>query len=296
MQLIVLRQDGRCARVPFWGVGLMAVLAALLAASVVMAAYMAGQQQREIVKIPVGGTLDGPFLETVDREAARAGLSQLTQRVVTLERKLARVDLRIRSVGDNLGVDVADLEPDMGGQGGPLLNAPDSPQDLYERLLALEDLLEQHRSKVGLIDSELRQDAAREALQPRHRPVEDDTWISSSFGYREDPFTGARRFHSGIDFAGPEGSEIRAAGGGLVVFAGRRGGYGKLVEIAHGGGLNTRYAHNSELLVESGQRVEAGEVIAAMGRTGRATGTHLHYEVVEAGEALNPRPFLPPED
>ncbi|WP_018873059.1 M23 family metallopeptidase [Thioalkalivibrio sp. ALJ16] len=296
MQLIVLRPDGLCARFPLWGVGLAAALTLLLVAAAVVAAYLAGQQQREIIKVPVATTLDPAVLENADREAAREGMNQLVERVVTLERQLARVDLRIRSVGDSLGLNVADLEPDMGGQGGPLLDGPNSPLDLHDQLLALEHLLGRQASAVDLVDSELRQDAARDALQPQQRPVEDDAWISSAFGYRQDPFTGQRRFHSGMDFAGRPGSEIRAAGGGLVVFAGRRGGYGNLVEIAHGGGLNTRYAHNADILVESGQRVEAGEVIATMGRTGRATDTHLHYEVVEAGEALNPYSFLPRQD
>ncbi|WP_026143132.1 MULTISPECIES: M23 family metallopeptidase [unclassified Thioalkalivibrio] len=296
MQLIVLRPDGLCARLPLWGMALAGAVLVLLMAVAVVAAYFAGQSQREVVRIPVTSTLDPVAVETAEREAAREGLNHLVERVVTLERQLSRVDRRIRSVGDSLGLDVADLAPASGGQGGPLLEDPDSPLEMHDRLLALEHLLRRHSAAVETVDTELRLDAAREALLPRQRPVEEDSWISSAFGYREDPFTGNRRFHSGMDFAGRPGSEIRAAGGGLVVFAGRRGSFGNLVEIAHGGGLNTRYAHNAEILVEPGQRVEAGEVIAKMGRTGRATDTHLHYEVVDAGRALNPYQFLPDRD
>lgn len=165
-----------------------------------------------------------------------------------------------------------------------------------ERLYALERLLHRHQASVALIDDTLREDASREALRPQLMPVDDEAWISSAFGYRNDPFTGARRFHSGMDFAGSHGSDIRAAGGGIVVFSGKRDAYGKMVEIDHGGGLRTRYAHNSELLVEPGQRVDAGDTIARMGRTGRATDTHLHYEVLKAGQAVNPYDFLPSDD
>lgn len=265
-------------------------------AAALVVAYQVGESQREVVKIPVTSTLDPMAVDAAERDAAREGLAHLVDRVVSLERQLARVDLRIRSVGDSLGLDVAELEPETGGQGGPLLDGPDSPLEIHDRLVALEHLLGRHRTAVETVGSELRQDAAREALHPHFRPVEDESWLSSAFGYREDPFTGQRRFHSGMDFAGRTGSEIRAAGGGLVVFSGRRSAYGNLVEIAHGGGLNTRYAHNAELLVEPGQRVEAGEVIARMGRTGRATDTHLHYEVVQTGNAINPYPFLPDQD
>ncbi|MFO7954032.1 M23 family metallopeptidase [Thioalkalivibrio sp.] len=296
MQLIVLRPDGLCARLPLWAMGLAASALVLLMAVAVVMAYLAGQSQREVVRIPVTRTLDPVAVEAAEREAAQEGLNHLVERVVALERRLSRVDLRIRSVGDSLGLDVADLAPETGGQGGPLLDGPDSPLEMHERLLALEQLLTRHSATVATVDSEIRLDAVREALLPQHRPVGDEAWISSAFGYREDPFTGNRRFHSGMDFAGRPGSEIRAAGGGVVVFAGRHSNFGNLVEITHGGGLNTRYAHNEEVLVEPGERVEAGEVIATMGRTGRATDTHLHFEVVDAGKALNPYDFLPDRD
>ncbi|HET7754929.1 MAG TPA: peptidoglycan DD-metalloendopeptidase family protein [Anaeromyxobacteraceae bacterium] len=103
--------------------------------------------------------------------------------------------------------------------------------------------------------------------------------ISSGFGIRSDPFTGAHRHHAGVDFAAPEGSEIRAARPGRVVSSGPRGGYGNAVEIDHGDGVTTLYAHASDLLVHPGDIVEAGQAIGRVGRTGRATGAHLHFEV-----------------
>ncbi|MDM7955468.1 M23 family metallopeptidase [Blastomonas sp.] len=116
--------------------------------------------------------------------------------------------------------------------------------------------------------------------------------ITSGYGYRRDPFTGAAALHSGIDFKGAHGSAILAAAQGKVVFAGIKNGYGKSVEVAHGNGLVTRYAHLSSLGVRAGQRVGKGERLGGMGSTGRSTGTHLHFEVRHNDRAMNPRPFL----
>jgi murein DD-endopeptidase MepM/ murein hydrolase activator NlpD len=116
--------------------------------------------------------------------------------------------------------------------------------------------------------------------------------VSSSYGYRRDPFTGGSAMHSGMDFKGPLGQPILAAAGGRVTHAGWKSGYGKTVEITHGNGLMTRYAHLSRIGVTTGQKIEQGLQLGAMGSTGRSTGTHLHFEVRLNGSAINPRPFL----
>lgn len=116
--------------------------------------------------------------------------------------------------------------------------------------------------------------------------------VTSRFGNRTDPFLGRLALHAGIDFRLPVGSAVRATGSGTVVTAGRNGGYGNLVEIDHGSGLTTRYAHLSRLLVKAGDTVEAGEAIGLSGSTGRSTGPHLHYEVRRDGRASDPARFL----
>lgn len=116
--------------------------------------------------------------------------------------------------------------------------------------------------------------------------------MTSGFGYRRDPFNGAAALHSGLDFAGPIGAPIYAAADGRITFVGTKSGYGKVVEITHGNGLTTRYAHMSRFNASVGQNVGAGEVIGAIGNTGRSTGPHLHFEVRIHGRAVNPRPFL----
>ena len=115
---------------------------------------------------------------------------------------------------------------------------------------------------------------------------------NSNFGWRIDPFTGQHSYHEGIDFSGGEGTPILAAAGGVVVFAGPHAAYGNMLEIDHGNELITRYAHASKLHVKVGDMVLRGAKIADMGRTGRSTGTHLHFEVRHRGIAVNPAQFL----
>ncbi|CAM3155314.1 Murein DD-endopeptidase MepM/ murein hydrolase activator NlpD [Sphingomonas antarctica] len=126
---------------------------------------------------------------------------------------------------------------------------------------------------------------------PSQRPV-DITTTSSGYGVRSDPFRGTAAFHAGVDMPGPMGTAIYATADGIVGRAGWASGYGNLVELQHGQGISTRYGHLSAILVQPGQRVARGQLIARMGSTGRSTGCHLHYEVRLEGHAVNPVPFL----
>jgi len=116
--------------------------------------------------------------------------------------------------------------------------------------------------------------------------------VSSGFGARTDPIDGSPRFHTGIDVAAQEGSPILAAAPGVVLRAGRRGGYGNAVEIDNGHGISTLYGHASALAVKEGERVSAGQPIASVGHTGRATGPHLHFEVRKDGKPTDPKSTL----
>ena len=117
-------------------------------------------------------------------------------------------------------------------------------------------------------------------------------YIASGFGGRADPLDGHSAFHSGIDFDAPMGSAVTAVADGVVTWAGVRSGYGNVIEIDHGNGYMTRYAHNSELVARVGQRVHAGETIAKVGSTGRSTGPHCHFEVWLNGRAVNPMAYV----
>ena len=126
---------------------------------------------------------------------------------------------------------------------------------------------------------------------PQYRPANVEM-LTSSYGVRSDPFTGEATMHSGLDFRGPLGAPIYAAAQGRVSFVGTKSGYGNVVEISHGNGLVTRYAHMSAFRSRVGQQVAPGDVIGAIGSTGRSTGPHLHFEVRLNDRAVNPRPFL----
>lgn len=173
------------------------------------------------------------------------------------------------------------------GQGGPLQplsfstrgEEPTADERRANALLQQMSLLNQYRL------------AAERA--PFSAPVNlNNVRNSSGFGYRRDPKTGGRRLHKGHDFAGPTGTDIFATADGVVTHAGWQSGYGRLVTIQHAFGIETRYAHNSNIRVKVGQRVSRGDHIADMGNTGRSTGTHLHYEVRVSGKPVNPMIYI----
>lgn len=119
-----------------------------------------------------------------------------------------------------------------------------------------------------------------------------ESYISSEFGRRTDPFTGELAFHPGVDLAANEGALVHSVAPGVVTWAGERAGYGKLVEINHGNGYITRYGHNSRLLVHVGDKVKKGQNVSQVGSTGRSTGPHLHFEVIKNGQTVNPISYL----
>jgi len=196
------------------------------------------------------------------------------------DRKAAAASEHFRQLGLDPKMMLASLDRN-DAQGGPLLplstSANGSLDPRFERL--------------GL--SLARMSAFEAGLQqlPQVLPASLD-FISSGFGYRSDPFTHAGSFHPGLDFRGPWGSPIYAAAHGRVSFAGQRNGYGNCIEVDHGNGLITRYAHMSAFRAHLGQVVNGGDVIGAIGSTGRSTGPHLHFEVRINDRPVNPRPFL----
>lgn len=131
------------------------------------------------------------------------------------------------------------------------------------------------------------------SLKPHHWPVvHQRSYISSRYGWRNDPFTSERKWHSGMDIAAAYNAPIVASADGVVTFAGYRFGYGIMVEIAHGGGMITRYAHLNRAIVHNNQTVKAGELVGLMGSTGRSTGPHLHFELLAGDHKIDPYPFV----
>jgi len=220
---------------------------------------------------------------TKDNENFRLLARQLSEKVSTLE--VTSKKLQILS-----GLD----EEGLGGVGGPsgyddpLLNLDSSGlfkhfQALERKSISLEGNL---RKLQGIYNTRSILLAATPAIMPVQG------YPSGGFGYRRDPFSGERDFHPGIDLSAPRGNKVNATADGVVVTAGRRFSYGKLVTLEHRFGISTRYGHLDSFTVKPGQKVKKGDIIGYVGATGRATGPHVHYEVRLNGKPLNPFRFL----
>lgn len=219
-------------------------------------------------------------------------VQQLAQRVGDLQAKAIEMEQLGRRVADSAGVQYTSpeitIEMDT-MEDYPLIS---SAQDLGRQLDDLNHSLSQRQDWLTMLDTVLSQRLGNQARFPTTHPV-DLSYVTSSFGWRRHPITGRQTLHEGIDFSAPTGTPILAASGGIVTEARYRSGYGKMVEITHGDGLVTRYAHASSLLVRLGDVVEKGQLIARVGATGRTTGAHLHFEVRLENQPLDPMLFLP---
>jgi murein DD-endopeptidase MepM/ murein hydrolase activator NlpD len=163
--------------------------------------------------------------------------------------------------------------------------------DLTAMLSELESRVNSRDSQLSALENVILARELKAEIHPEGRPVSKG-FISSYFGERADPFDGLEAFHKGVDFAGSAGSPVTAVAAGVVTWAGERTGYGKLVEINHGDGFTTRYAHNERTLVMVGQTVKRGESVALMGSTGRSTGPHVHFEVLRNGRQVDPLSYI----
>jgi murein DD-endopeptidase MepM/ murein hydrolase activator NlpD len=178
------------------------------------------------------------------------------------------------------------------GQGGiDQDGSPLSSEALDRGIQQLSDELRSQQDALTALEEYLLTADTIEASIPTGKPVEDG-WVSSFYGYRIDPFNAKKTFHKGLDIAGKSGSDVMAVADGIVTWVGERGGYGGLVEVDHGNGYVTRYAHNKTIKVKKGDRVAKGETLALMGSTGRSTGPHVHFEVLRDGQHVNPYNFI----
>jgi len=226
---------------------------------------------------------------------AERNLDALALRMGEIQSRVVRLD----ALGTRL-VEMADLDAeefnfdDVPARGGPDLVTEREPFQVPDFLASLEELvrvLEDREPKLAVVEGTLMNRKLGAEVYPTGRPVSKG-WISSVFGWRNDPLTGKRAFHEGIDFAGRASSEVVAAAAGVVVWSGKRWGFGNAVEVNHGNGYSTLYAHNKKNLVKVGETVKKGQVLALLGSTGRSSGPHVHFEVRRNGKAVNPMKFV----
>ena len=232
------------------------------------------------------------------QEVLQGHLNAMAVKLGDLQAKMLRLD----GLGERLAK-LAGLKPQdlpgllqpgtTPGRGGPAptLQRSLTLDEFNEMLAQLSRQVDQRSDQLGVLEALLMTDSANKKFLPTLKPIE-DAWYSSNFGWRLDPFTGEQSFHEGIDFPADVGTTIDAAASGKVIFADVHPAYGKMIEIDHGNGLVTRYAHCSALLVAEGDFVMRGQLIAKVGTTGRSTGPHLHFEVRLNGVPQNPARFL----
>ncbi|NDP41140.1 MAG: M23 family metallopeptidase [Aromatoleum sp.] len=232
------------------------------------------------------------------QELVNGHLNAMAVRLGELQAQMMRLD----GLGERLAK-VAGLKPQelpslqsgqVPGRGGAESSMPArdlSVAEFSELLAKLSRQVEQRSDQLGVLEALLVQDSANRKFLPTFAPIVDG-WYSSNFGDRIDPFSGQQSFHEGVDFPAETGTPIVAAASGKVVAAGYHAQYGKMLEIDHGNGLVSRYAHTSQLLVTEGDLVVRGQRVATVGSTGRSTGPHLHFEVRLNGVPQNPARFL----
>lgn len=163
--------------------------------------------------------------------------------------------------------------------------------DLRVAIATLSDKLHRQSGQLDALQFLMMNRQLEKDLTPTGWPVRKG-WISSRYGERNDPFTGERTQHSGLDFVGTRGSDVLSVAGGVVIWSARKAGYGNTIEIDHGNGYQTRYAHNEKLIVKAGDHVASGEVIGLLGDSGRASAPHVHFEVLKDGIQINPAKFV----
>lgn len=296
------RQKGRvgCINLSRTRIAVLAASFVALPAALIYGGYQLGQTSAHNNPDPVAEQLRAELEQ--QRQQVEVAVVEAERNMNALSRQLGRMQarvIRLDALGRRLtkmaklekGEFDFDAEP---AQGGPAnaadLQTPDVP-DFIMDLEGLSRQLDSRSEQLSVLETMLMNRNLQEQAYPAGRPIKKG-WISSYYGMRNDPFTGKREHHKGVDFAGKDGSDVVAVADGVITWAAERYGYGNMVEVTHGNGYATRYGHNKEIVVQVGDKVEKGDVLAKMGSTGRSTGPHVHYEVLKNGRTVNPNKHI----
>jgi len=229
------------------------------------------------------------------RQQAEKTLAALTMRVAELQARLVRLDAlgeRLTTMAklDNGEFDFSRV-PALGGPEQNIDEANYAPPAFEQVLEQLGQQIEDRQQQLNTLEALLAKRKLQNDVFLAGRPIKKG-WMSSRYGRRTDPFNGRIAWHAGVDFAGKEGSDVIAVASGVVTWSGDRYGYGEMVEVNHGNGFKTRYGHCKELLVNVGDVVKKGQVVALMGSSGRSTGPHVHFEVYKNGRTVDPATYI----
>ena len=304
MKLILINQKhggSRSIELGRWSRAVLSLCCLGLPLGMIAVGYLAGLENdaRSVSNVALGtlqGELDDQAQELDGlREKAQRKLKALTLNLAELQARMIRLD----ALGEHL-TGMANLEegefdfsrpPALGGPMAAEFNVDYTSLEISGELDVFEAKLSDREQQLELLESLLANRKLEDQAWLSGRPTEKG-WISSHYGQRTDPFSGRLAMHKGLDIAGQAGSNIIAAASGVVTWTGPQSGYGHMVEISHGDGFVTRYAHNKENLVELGDMVKKGQTIALMGSSGRSTGAHVHYEVYRHGRTVDPASYV----
>lgn len=300
--IFVSRKHGgsRSIELSRWSRALLSLCCLGLPIGLAASGYIAGQESG--ARVVRGEALDA-VPDTNERQPDAADTARLSQRqlqamtlsLAELEARMTRLD----ALGQHLTT-MADLEegefdfsqpPALGGPLSSAFNGDFSSLEFDSELGRFESRLDNREQQLEMLESLLTNSKWQEQASLSGSPVKSG-YISSRYGWRTDPITGKRSMHTGLDFAGKAGSEVVTVASGVVTWTGRDGAYGNIVEVSHGDDYVTRYAHNKEIVVKTGDVVRKGDTIALMGSSGRATGNHVHYEVYKNGRSVDPSSYV----
>ncbi len=226
------------------------------------------------------------------RVAAQSDLDALASRIGLMQANVTRLNALGKRLIKISKLDAKEFDFDNEpAYGGPKPAESGVALQFDQVLQGLASQLQSRDEQLSVLQDVLMSKLLRHESKPSGRPI-DKGWISSYFGKRTDPFTGKLEMHKGLDFAAKAGTPIKAVASGVVTWAGKRYGYGNLVEINHGNGYVTRYGHNDKILVQVGDAVKKGDRISLMGSTGRSTGPHVHFEVLLHDRQVDPLRFV----
>lgn len=300
MNIILFRKSGPPRRLHLSGLAVLAAAAigATVAGSGFAAGYVVASRTVEAQPLDevsrLQATLDAHKARLAElRATTQERFDALAVRVGQLNAGLIRLNALGRRITGMAKLDDGEFDfdsaPALGGPEEPAIVSPASVQvaELLADIDGLGRSLSSQEQQLAVLEGLLLNRNLRDRVYPKGAPVRSG-WVSSYFGRRTDPFTGKSAWHRGVDFAGKAGTEVVAVAAGVVTWSGDRFGYGKMIEINHGNGYVTRYAHNDRNLVAVGDQVTPGQTIGLMGSTGRATGPNLHFEVWHLGRPVDP--------
>lgn len=246
---------------------------------------------------PRPGSQDEVLSQQQETHQAQQFLNNNLQLMATRLGELQAQVLHLDTLGDRLA-GIAGIKREappaskpVAGQGGAFVPAPLGADELQREIDRLSREVDVRSDELAVLESRFLEKRVKERLMPTTLPVK-EAFLGSPFGHRSDPIVGQRAMHEGIDFNAEAGTPVVAAADGVVLSAGWQSDFGNMIEVDHGDGLTTRYAHLSRMNAKAGSLVKRGERIGAVGSTGRSTGSHLHFEVRMLGVAQNPASFL----